>query len=263
MKILKEYENFVVPVRYVDMEDLDIVILEDIDILGYENINIATRVIKRNFDKGENLFRNNREKKPVASNGVSQDELDDIKWKIKKQIEYYFIQIKDFAENLTSEQLLEMHTTIFKDIWMAHVNNIPCFEKVKQRPNLDKILEAHIDKFKKIFNFHYNKFKCQEFDNVKKPIVTAEEIQIASKEATIEIEIMFKNMFKMLENLSVEQVGEIHEFILTTVVEEDIENIPCFKKMASTLNLDKLTEKHKRFIGEKFNEHLNRLGCEK
>lgn len=255
MNTLKENENFVVPFRYVDMEDLDIVITKERGSLENKSINIATRAIEKNINKSENIIK---EKKPVVEKVVSQKELNDIKTKIKKQIEYHLIKMKDFTKTLTSDQLLEIHTNIFKDVWMGYVNNMPCLAKVKPKLNLDKLLEY---KGNKIFNYHYNKLKGQEIEKVKQHIVTLEEIEAKIKEATIEVEFMFKKVVKMIENISAPQVEEVHEFILVTLIEDDNENIPYLKKVESKLDSDKVEDYHRCFTRRKFNEHLNKLGC--
>lgn len=275
MYISKEYDRFVVPVKYVDSKELGIVISRYLDVntrsskedeLQYKKMlsekkgaikKEAPQVIpKKEVPKVE--FNEvivpqvvpkkevpqvkinevivpqvvpKKEVPQVEVNKVivsqaapkketSKTELDMIKVKMKSQMDTHWIKVKEFSKILTSDQLLNIHINVLKDVWMNSISNNPCLEKMKQKGSLNKIIQSSGDNFKKAFKVNCDKFKGEKI----KPTVTEKEVEIKCDQASMEVEYMCKDMMKMLDNLSEEQVMEIHKFISDMLAEGDVEN---------------------------------------
>ncbi|MEG1256761.1 hypothetical protein [Clostridium sp.] len=270
MNISIDKNQYMVPVRFVGIEELGIIDLqgEDFYIRSTEECVIAQGINLRRYYEN---FREAPESTEDDVKAVSPEQLEMIKDNIKKQIEYKFLKMRDFAKFLTAEQILDMHINQYKDILVGHVNNIPCFSVIKDKSingmNLDQVLESHINKFKETYNFHKNAFNCEEMNMIKTPKISQPILDMKTKEMAMETEAMFKNMVKVAENLSLEQVLQVYELICTTIIQAHIDNVPCFNTAVSKnmngMSLPEIINMHITKLKNTFNNHVELLECNK
>lgn len=259
MRALINRKQYIVPVKFRDIEELGILNLK------VEDNYLRVKGKEENID-GRKLC-NMEEKKSE----VSQEQLKIIEYNFKKQIKYRFLKMKNFTRHLTQEQISDIHINQFKDILIGHVDNIPCCVGIRENStngmNFEQGLEGHINKFKEIYNFHYNALKCADMNKIRASKASEEAIDMKTKEMEMETEAMFENMIKVSKKLSLEQILQMDKVMLTTIMEEHIENVPCFKEATSKpidgMSIQEIINMHMMKFENLFNEHIEFLHCNK
>ncbi|MEG0132550.1 MAG: hypothetical protein RR891_05555 [Clostridium sp.] len=277
MNISVEKNQYIVPIRFVGIEELGIVDLKDEDFYARTTetcIKTQGMSLRRYYENCiEDKIANDKLDEGVKdeSKVISLEHLSMIKHNIKKQIEYKFLKVRDIAKCMTPGQILEMHINQFKDMFKAYIDNIPCLTSIKEKSingmTFDELLEIHIGKFKRIYDFHYNEFKCEEMNGVKIRKVSEASLEVKIKQMAMETEAIFKNIAKLLDGLSLDQKFQVVEVVLITIMECHIENVACFKRATSKsingMSMQELINMHKIKIENIFNDHVELLSCDK
>lgn len=247
--ITNKNNSFLVPVIFVSAEELEV-------------------TIENNPYIPNNIYSSSRQYTNFSSNnkvGVSAEELSMIKSKIKKQLEYKFYQLRDIAKHLTPDQIEVVHLSIFKALFNANVDNIPCLNVIKTKSingmTYNQVLDMHINKFKEMYNLHNNMFNSNREYSAKTSKITDEQLMVKLNQIIAEIHLIFKNISSTIEKISIEQALEIYEMILQILISLHCGNVNCFNGI-NEANCKNIAKMYLDTLKETFYLHVHLLHCE-
>ena len=195
-------------------------------------------------------------------------EVEDVERVVEKNIEYLFFKVKDLLKMTSEEDYYKVFEGVYKSILLAHVNNVPCFSVIKGKTvngmNAKKALEVHLAKFKKNYDFHIKAFECFQDDSRESKTLTQNGVDIKIATISNEISTIFKAFIAKIGMVSIEKVLNLHIFMIETIFNLLVNNVPCFEKAKGGIKGMTLEEKkhmHIEAFKKIFNEHVKLLNC--
>lgn len=255
-------QSFIVPVAFVTTSELELNVTNN-PYLSYDNYTISERKFENTFEYIEI---------PVLDPRLdfSSEEIQVIKHKIKKYIEYKFYQLKDMSSMLMPEQLLLAHINIYKTIFNIHTNTSTCLSDLKTKPlngkTYEQVLDMHLNKFKETYILHKNMLNCSTNNELKSSIITNEQLMTKSKHDETELTSLLNSILINTKKLTHQQLLEIHEMICETLINLHVNNSKCFNDIKSNgingMTFEQIITMHLNKVKETFSIHVNILQCQ-
>lgn len=186
---------------------------------------------------------------------ISNNNINTLKSKVREVLEREFLLAKDNKPEINIERMYEIHENGLKHLFMLYIDNLDVFKEYRGK-SLDHIMDKHLKRFRHSYDFHRKMAKCNEFDEVRKSLFdddSLKKIQLIVNKRIEEFFYLFKDEFS---KLSLKENMDMHFFVIQTIVDLDIEHVPCFKESAKRMNLQVVLNIHKREFDKIFKQHI-------